>query len=63
MMTIDEFVNQITKPLYIYRMASANKDSSNPAMRKSAQTRMLNAKKEIQRIAEIYGMYCDDADD
>lgn len=61
-MTVDEFIAEITKPLFVYRFAKANENSLNPAMRKSVQTRMTNAKKEIQRVAEMYGTYCDDAE-
>lgn len=56
-MTTDEFVNNITKPLYVYRMAKANLESTNPAMVKSAKTRMRNAAREIARVAEIHTNY------
>lgn len=65
-MTIDDFVAEITKPLYVYRMARAVRGDeplnnySNPGMQKSAETRMKNAKKEIQKIVEKYAAYMDD---
>jgi hypothetical protein len=52
---IDQLVNELTKPLYVYRMARGISHlHSSPAMRKSAATRMENAKKEIDKIVKAY---------
>lgn len=53
-MTVDELVDRLTKPTYVFRMAKASRSSTNPAMRKSANTRMMNARSEIDKIVQQY---------
>lgn len=60
-MTVDEFVNKVAKPMYVYRMAKPHGEviasfSGYPtkAMIKSAKTRMKNAEKEIDLLIHEY---------
>jgi hypothetical protein len=61
-MTVDEFVNRISKPMYVYRMAKPYGQLRKPSysgypteiMRKSAKTRMDNAAKEIDDLIMQY---------
>jgi hypothetical protein len=46
--TIEEFVNALTKPLFIWRMANANLSAP------GAQTRKTNAEDQIRKAIEEY---------
>lgn len=55
-MDIDQLVNDLTKPLYVYRMARAmaypntRYGDPHPAMTRSAKTRLKNAERQIADI-------------
>ena len=59
---MDDFIREIEKPLYVYRMARsmipAAKHQSNLSMFKSAKTRALIASNQILDVAEKYTERC-----
>jgi hypothetical protein len=51
-MDVEKFVNELTRPLFIWRMARA--DGYRDTRRQSAMTRRANAEREIERIVKKY---------
>jgi hypothetical protein len=52
-MTLDEFVNRLNKPLYVYKMARAKHNPRGDVptpMSRAAQTNMENSAKELDEI-------------
>lgn len=51
-----QFMLDITKPLYVFRMANAQLVTPfiNDTMKKSARTRALNAAKEIESVINLH---------
>lgn len=47
--TNDEFVNELTRPLYVYRMGRVAAPRQD-AMGRSGRTRMVNAQKQIDDL-------------
>lgn len=51
----DKLIDDLAKPTYVLRMARANENSPNSAMRTSARKRAAKARLQIRRIALKYG--------
>lgn len=56
-MDIDKFIRELERPLFVYKMARANKDHhvryphlDTHNMRQSAQTRMIKSAQEIEDV-------------
>lgn len=56
-MTIEEFITQISRPMFIWRTSGAilaNKERYSPAMVRSAETRHTKAETEIAALIQRY---------
>jgi hypothetical protein len=53
-MTVDELISKLAKPIYVYRLARAQLDKTDPYRRRGAETRMKNAEREIEEILFQY---------
>ena len=51
-MDVEKFVNELTRPLFVWRMARA--DGYPEVRKRSADTRRANAEREIERIVKKY---------
>ncbi len=51
---VQYLINELARPLFNWRMAHNNTNSSNPSMRKSSATRQANAEQQIVAIVERY---------
>jgi hypothetical protein len=53
-MNVERFISEVTRPLFIFRMARGDGHAGRPTRVKSATTRRVNAEREIERLIAEY---------